>query len=59
MLELEGVVEFVFVNSCVSNVLLYDVGGSLWVGGVNVLNYFMIYGGSMDRGVNNVGELVW
>ena len=57
MLEPEGAVEFVSANSRASNALPHDVGGSLRVGGANVLNYFTTYGGSTDRGANNAGEL--
>ncbi|GGI75552.1 ExeM/NucH family extracellular endonuclease [Deinococcus wulumuqiensis] len=57
MLEPEGPVNFVSANSRAANALPKDVGGSLKVGGANVLNYFTTYGSTTDRGANNAGEL--
>ncbi|WP_414656573.1 ExeM/NucH family extracellular endonuclease [Deinococcus sp. VB343] len=57
MLEPEGPVNFVSANSRAANAQPKDVGGSLKVGGANVLNYFTTYGSSADRGANNTTEL--
>lgn len=57
MIEPAGAVDFVSVNARTANAQPHDVGGTLKVGGANVLNYFTTYGSSTDRGANNATEL--
>lgn len=57
MLEPEGPVSFVTANSRAANAQPKDVGGTLRVGGANVLNYFTTYGSTADRGADNATEL--
>lgn len=57
MVEPEGSVNFTAANSRAANAQPKDVGGTLKIGGANVLNYFTTYGSSTDRGADSAGEL--